>query len=350
MRAAVYHGREDLRLEDVPDPEPGTGEVKLEIQYAGICGTDLNELYGGPTYTSVEPHPVSGVALPVILGHELSGIVTEVGAGVTGVAPGDLVCIDPIDACFTCERCAAGRAVFCADVSVHGYTRNGGALAEFTTVTEPMVHRIPEGVTPLQAALVEPMTVGRRAAKRTRTRPGDTAAVHGAGPIGLAAGFALRSAGVDCIFVDPAHARQDVARALGFEVLDSSEADVVATILDLTGGAGVAASVDAAGVPAALRAAFASTAIDGTVVLVAVPSGQAIEVPTRLFRRGEVWFTASSGGTREDFGETIAAMAEGVYPTDHWVETIPFDDILAGFEGLRRGEKTKVLVDIAGRT
>ena len=348
MRAAVYHGRKDLRLENVPEPGAGLGEIKLAIQYAGICGTDVHELYDGPLYTSTEPHPLSGVCNPTIIGHELSGVVVEVGPDVTGFSEGDLVCVDPIDRCFTCLPCRRGDSAFCDSRTILGYSRAGGAFSEYVTVKAPMAHRVPDELSPLQTALIEPMAVGRRASKRTRTAPGDIAAVHGAGPIGLGVALALRAHGVDCIVVDPAPRRRRAAVDLGFEhVLDPIETDVVEAIFALTGGRGVAASIDAAGVPQALHAALAGTAIDGTTVVVAVPGGP-VELPVRLLRRAEVWLTTSAGSTADDFRETIAGMAAGDYPSDGWVETLPFADIADGFESLRKGEKIKVLLDIAG--
>jgi (R,R)-butanediol dehydrogenase/meso-butanediol dehydrogenase/diacetyl reductase len=347
VRAAVYHGRHDLRIEDVAEPDAGPGEVKLRVEYAGICGTDVHEVYDGPIYTRSQPHRVSGVSNPVVLGHELSGVVVAVGDGVTAVSVGDLVSVDPVEACTTCHACTAGRGVFCRDATVHGYTRSSGAFSEFTVVTEPMVYRVPAGITTLQAALIEPMAVGRRAAKRARVSTGDTAAIHGFGPIGLGVAFAMRSFGVRCIIVDPASERRRIATDHGFEVVDPTDVDPADTILDLTDGVGVAASIDAAGVPAAMRTAMRSTAIGGTVVIVAVPS-EPVELPNRLLRRAEVWITPSSGSDADDFAETIAAMADGVYPTEGWVETIDFDDIDDGFESLHLAQKVKILIDVAG--
>src|SRR5438876_5138572 len=98
MIAARLYAREDLRLEEVPEPTPGPGEVKLRVAYAGLCGTDLHEYFAGPRGT-MTPHPLTGATLPQILGHELSGTVTEIGAGVTGVRTGDRVCVRPIYHC-----------------------------------------------------------------------------------------------------------------------------------------------------------------------------------------------------------------------------------------------------------
>ena len=109
MRAAVYHGHRDLRLESVPEPEPAAGDVKLRVIYNGICGSDLHEYYDGPVTTRTTPHPLTGVKNPVILGHELSGEVVSCGAGVEELSPGDLVTVEPLETCGRCYSCTILR-------------------------------------------------------------------------------------------------------------------------------------------------------------------------------------------------------------------------------------------------
>jgi (R,R)-butanediol dehydrogenase/meso-butanediol dehydrogenase/diacetyl reductase len=127
MRAAVFHGREDLRLEEVPEPTPGAGEVKLRVQFNGICGSDLHEYYDGPITTrATDPHPLTGVKNPVILGHELSGVVVDVGEGIEDLERGDLVAVEPVETCGRCLFCRAGQYNHCGLLAFHGYNRNGG--------------------------------------------------------------------------------------------------------------------------------------------------------------------------------------------------------------------------------
>src|ERR1700726_1632445 len=109
MRAAVFYGRQDLRLEDVPEPPAGPGKIKLRVLYNGICGSDLHEYYDGPITTRDTPHPLTGVKNPVILGHELSGEVVSCGAGVDDPAPGDLVAVEPLETCGRCPGRATGQ-------------------------------------------------------------------------------------------------------------------------------------------------------------------------------------------------------------------------------------------------
>src|SRR3974390_132790 len=105
MRAAVFHGRRDLRIESVPEPAPGPGEVQLRVLYNGICGSDLHEYYDGPITTRTTPHPLTGISNPVILGHELCGEVIELGAGVEDLEIGDRIAVEPVETCGHCLQC-----------------------------------------------------------------------------------------------------------------------------------------------------------------------------------------------------------------------------------------------------
>jgi (R,R)-butanediol dehydrogenase/meso-butanediol dehydrogenase/diacetyl reductase len=273
VRAARFHGREDLRLEEVAEPEPGPGDVKLRVLYTGICGTDVHEYFYGPLFTpGTVPHPLSGVTNPVILGHELCGEVVEVGTQVTGVRVGDLVAAEPLETCGACAACLSGAYNLCPTRAAHGLTRAGGGFSEYTVVTERMAHVLPGSIDPIRGALIEPLTVGMHAARRAGVAPGGTAAVLGAGPIGLGTALAFATLDVRVILSDPSATRRAAAGSLGFEhVLDPAADDAAAAIRELTKGVGADASVDAAGVPAALETALDATRIDGTIAIVAVP-------------------------------------------------------------------------------
>src|SRR5207302_8937920 len=114
MRAALYHGRQDLRLTSVPEPEAGPGEVKLRVRYNGICGSDLHEYYDGPITTRDTPHPLTGVKNPVIMGHELCGEVVEVGDGIKDLTSGDRVTVEPVETGGHCLCCTSGQYNHCA--------------------------------------------------------------------------------------------------------------------------------------------------------------------------------------------------------------------------------------------
>jgi (R,R)-butanediol dehydrogenase/meso-butanediol dehydrogenase/diacetyl reductase len=347
VRAALYYGNRDLRLEEVAEPELQRDEVLLRVQVAGICGTDVHEYYDGPIFTRPEkPHPLTGVKNPVILGHEFCGEVVAVGGDAADVPLGALAVANPLETCGRCANCLAGESNLCPLRAAHGLTRSGGAFSELTTVKRSMVHVLPDGVTVEQGALAEPMAVALRAVLRTGAERGQIVAVHGAGPIGIGVLLALRARGIEAIASDPSAVRRRALDALGFErVLDPHETDVAAAIRELTGGRGADHSVDAAGVPAALDAAIKSTAADGTVMMVAVPL-QPVQLPRRFFAQAELRLTSSTG-VRDEFPETISSIARGDYPLEGWVTTIALDGLIdEGFEPLHRQEKVKVLVDL----
>jgi (R,R)-butanediol dehydrogenase / meso-butanediol dehydrogenase / diacetyl reductase len=349
MRALRYHGREDLRLEEVEEPRPGPGEVKLEVLFNGLCGSDVHEYFDGPIYTTEQPHPLTGCARPAILGHEFSGRVIELGEGIDDLVVGDRVAVEPLQTCGACPRCVGGHRNLCRRVALHGYHRAGGGLSERTVVRRDMVHVLPAGVSGRHGALVEPMAVAHRAARRVGARQGELVVVHGAGPIGLGTLLSLRVLGIRCVVSDPSAVRRDAAESLGAEqVLDPASDDTVAVVRELTDGAGADGAVDAAGVDPALTAALRVTRPNGTVVIVAHHETP-LDLRSWSLISTETYLTGSLLYEPEDYRAVIEAMARGHYPLDGWVDTIGLTDVVgAGLEPLRRQERNKVLVSIAG--
>lgn len=349
MRAALYYGRQDLRLMSVPEPEPGPGEVKLRVLYNGICGSDLLEYFDGPVTTRSTPHPLTGVQNPVIMGHELSGEVVSLGTGVDDLAIGSLVAVEPVESCGHCLYCGLGQYNHCPQLAIQGYNRAGG-LAEYTVVKRRMAHSLPGGVSALQGALIEPLAIAWHTANRCAVEAGQVVAVHGAGPIGAGIFLTLRRRGVEAIIIDPSPTRRAALARLGARtVLDPSACDVVAAIRDLTGGRGAHASIDAAGGAKAFAAMLHGTRIDGTAVVVAIHHEPVVIPPFDLLMP-EVLLTGVALSVNA-FPPVIAQMAQGSYPLDGWVETIPFDGLVdQGIRRLRRQEGMKIVVDVAGHS
>jgi len=347
MRAAVYYGQRDLRLESAPEPEVRAGDVKLKVHYNGICGSDLHEYYDGPITTRTTPHPLTGVKNPVVLGHELCGEVVEVGEGVEDLPLGCLVSVDPLESCGGCVWCQVGQYPHCPEVALHGYNRASGGLAEYTVVRRHMAHRLPPGMSAQQGALIEPLAVAWNTANRCRLEAGQTVAIHGAGPIGIGVCLTLRARGVEVIAIDPSPLRRRVIASLGARwTLDPTSCDVISAVRDLTGGRGAHASVDAAGVPAAFRAAMQGTRVDGTAVVVAIHHAPLVIPPFDMLMP-EVYLSGVAMSAHA-FPSVIEQMARGSYPLEGWVETIPFEGLLEqGLERLRRQEGLKILVDVA---
>ena len=345
MKAAVYYGPNKITVDDVAVPEPGPGTVQIQVGYNGICGTDLHEFYAGPIFVPTQPHPLTGQQLPLTMGHEFSGTITALGAGVTGWNEGDRVAIEPIYKCDHCGPCRAGNYNVCQQIGFHGLMSDGG-MAEYTVVPTSMLHRLPDNVSLELGALVEPMSVAYHAATLGDVRPGDTAMVFGAGPIGIGLWFALRGKGLDDVLVvEPSQTRRRAIETLGARTLDPTALDIPAFIAEHTDGNGADAVFDAAGVQPSVATAMACVGSRKPTISVAIYE-KPLETPLLNLVMNESRIQGSLCYTGADFEAVIALMAQGAYDTTGWVARIGIDDVVdEGFEALHAGTKMKVLVD-----
>ena len=345
MKAAVYYGPNKVEVADVPEPSPGPGTVKVQIGFNGICGTDLHEYYAGPIFVPTAPHPLTGQQMPLIIGHEFAGVITDVGDGVSGCSEGDRVAIEPIYKCGNCPPCRSGNYNICQQIGFHGLMSDGG-MAEYTVVPTDMLHKLPDNVSLQLGALVEPMAVAYHAATLGDATPGDTAMVFGAGPIGIGLWFALRGKGVeDTYVVEPSEIRRAAIEALGARTLDPVAVDVPAFVADHTGGRGADAVYDAAGVAPAVASALACVGARSPMVSVAIYE-KPLTTPLLNLVMKESRIQGSLCYTSADFEAVIALMARDAYDTTGWVTSIAIDDVIdQGFEALHAGTKMKVLVD-----
>ncbi len=344
MRAVRFHGREDLRTEDVAEPSPGPGEVKLRNAFNGICGSDLH-CYFNPESLGFDfsvPHPLTGATLPQVFGHEFSGTVVELGPGVDGVGEGDRVAVWPMQSCGHCAACDIDLGTSCRTLAVTGINSPGGGMSEFTTVRADDVYVLPEDVDLFHGALVEPMATAWHAVSRGGVRAGQTALVAGAGPVGVGIWFALQEHGIDPIVVEPVADRRAVLTSLGARhVIDTEEAtDVVA---EVTGGRGVDVAFEAAGVGAAMAASLGALAPRGVLVVVALHEHEFGFNPIGLVF-AENAIVGSLAYRPGDFRAVIAAMAAGRLDTTGWVSTVPLDDVAPVLHELRAGRGMKILV------
>jgi (R,R)-butanediol dehydrogenase/meso-butanediol dehydrogenase/diacetyl reductase len=354
MRAARYHGREDVRVEDIEAASVDAGEIRIEVGACGICGSDLHEYAAGPIFVPDEtPHPVSGERLPITMGHEFSGVVREVGEGVTHLATGDRVAINPILYCGDCRQCDEGNYHRCESGGFVGLSGGGGGFAEsFVTDAERAVP-LAEDVSLAAGALVEPLSVGLHAVRRSGLQAGDAVAVFGSGPIGLSVIQCARTAGAGRIFVsEPRAARRDRAAACGAdELIDPTTADAVDRITGATDG-GVDAAFEVAGVEATYNAALRSTRPGGTATVVSIWEGAVTADPNALVlgERTVTGTLAYLGGPRsgEEFGMVIEMLAEGTLdPEPLLTDQIGLDGVEAGFEALldEESDQVKILVE-----
>ncbi len=274
MKALRWHGKEDLRYEDVPEPSPRPGEVKVKIHLTGICGSDLHEYQSGPLFITAEPHPVTGKTAPVTLGHEFSGEVVEVGEGVSNFKPGNRVTGDCVWSCGKCFYCMRNRPNLCPQAVYTGF-HTDGSMAEYMVVSEVTLYKLPDSISDEIGALVEPLEVGVHAVRRSGLGIGDTVAIVGAGTIGICTFLAAKAAGVSKIFVvEISKARGERALAMGATaVINPKEVDTAKQICELTGGLGADVSFDCVGLPVSGPLAVKLARKGGTVVIVGMSPG-----------------------------------------------------------------------------
>jgi (R,R)-butanediol dehydrogenase / meso-butanediol dehydrogenase / diacetyl reductase len=274
VKAAVWHARNDIRVEEVPEPgAPGPGEVIIKVGACGICGTDLEEYRAGPLFIPVgEPNPLTGRQAPLILGHEFAGEVVEVGKGVTAFKPGDRLAPDVLLYCGDCYWCQRHQVSLCDKLAALGLMGDGG-LAEYCKLPVNMAIPIPNGLPDEHAALAEPLSVAVRAVRRGRLAPGETVAVFGGGAIGLFCLQTARAAGAGEVFVvEPLSNRRALAQQLGASAtIDPTAVDPVAALRQLTRGVGPDLVLEASGGVQVTPVAIHAVRKGGRVVLVGLP-------------------------------------------------------------------------------
>ncbi len=326
MKAAVVHDFErPLRIEDVPKPEPGPGEVVVRIEASGLCHTDIHAAHGD---WPVKPK------LPLIPGHEGVGIVEAVGRDVTEVEEGERVAIPWLGyACGACEYCASGRETLCQHQLNTGYLVDGGH-AEYAKGHAKYVGRVPEGVSPLEAA---PLTCAGvttyKAVKVSGARPSDLVAVFGVGGLGHLAVQYAGISGAAVVAVDIHEEKLDLARELGADyVVNASERDPVEEIQRL-GGAD--AAVDTAVSPAASEQAYGSLKRGGTLVFVGLPRDGYVRLPIFPTVLNGITVRGSIVGTRVDLKEVFELHAAG--RTRVVYETRDLDSVNEAIDEVERG-------------
>jgi (R,R)-butanediol dehydrogenase / meso-butanediol dehydrogenase / diacetyl reductase len=337
VRAARYYGVGDVRIEDVPEPSPGPKEVLVRVLANGLCGTDLHQYFVGP---------LSDAPLPIIVGHEFAGEIVEVGEGVRSSRIGELVAVEPIWRCNACQPCHDGDYNLCQLGYWHGLTGMAGGLCELTVVRDEMAWTVPEGIAPMDAALVEPLSVAFHAVERAAVAAGDRAVVLGAGPIGIGTYLGLRAEGVEqVIVVEPAPERRAAAEAVGAtEVIDPSGGGAAEQVMTMTAGAGASVVIDAAGTQASFGDALAVLSPKGRVILVAAFANP-VEFNPMLVLQREARIDLSFA-YRGSFAPVLAHMQAGRYPTEPWVSHVAFDELDDAYGRLQSREAVKLLVDI----
>jgi 2-desacetyl-2-hydroxyethyl bacteriochlorophyllide A dehydrogenase len=291
MKGAVYYGPRDIRIENVADPEAGPGEVLLEVSRNGICGSDLH------TYTGAKAGGATMHVPGVVLGHEFSGTVRAVGAGVEDIAVGTAVAVAPIEYCGQCFACKQGWH---------------GGLAPYVAVSRRSVFEVPSGLDVVTAALTEPVAVAVHAVRRAPRTFGASVMVLGAGPIGLAVLQSVLAAGASFVLVsEVSSARRAAASRFGATVVVDPTVDNVAHAVRDLSPHGLDLVFDTTAVHAAINSGIAALRPRGTLVSVAGWQDQAhLDMGVGMAKEIEVVFSMTYEPTI-DFPIALQLLASG---------------------------------------
>jgi (R,R)-butanediol dehydrogenase/meso-butanediol dehydrogenase/diacetyl reductase len=350
VKAAVYHGNRDIRIESVPDPgKPGAHDVLLQVLRGAVCGSDVGEYLHGPSFTPLtRRHSASGHLGPLVIGHEFVGRVVEVGSEVHGVSIGQRVVPGAGMWCGECHWCRVGRTNLCARYYTLGLNANGG-LAELARAPARMCHRVPDACSDEGAAMAQPLAVALHAVRRSGATPGQTIALMGVGGIGAFVLAAARARDLGPIVVlDVDEDRLARAAALGAtHLVHVRSEDPLERILALTGDAGADVFVEASGSPHGPALALEATRQGGQILLVGVQGEpRALDLRRLVLREINVATTVAHV-CDVDLPEALELLASTDLAARTLDRVIPLgglvqDGLLAMAEGRAKG---KIVVD-----
>ena len=351
MRAAVYHGTRDIRIEEIGVPQPGPGELLLEVHAAGICGTDASEWEHGPMMFPVSArNEWSGHYGPMVPGHEFGGRVVDRGARVEGFAEGALVASGAGVSCGSCGQCRAVVTNFCERYFTVGLQRNG-ALAQYVAVPAGICLDVGElGLDDDRAALVQPMSIAVHSLRQGEPGPGDPVVVIGVGGVGAFLVYAAVRSGLRVLAVDLDPGRLRIAAALGASLTLRVDRDepLVPQLEDALGGP-AAVIYEVTGVPSVLTAALEMVAPRGRVVAIGLGTAP-VPVDVRSLTLRELRLVGTNAHVFatdfEDAARLVRGRSEGwsdVAPVALPLEQLIADGLQPMVEG--RPERIKTLVD-----
>lgn len=283
MRVAELYEPRHFRLVEAELAEPGPGEVQVRVHSVGICGSDRHYFLSG----RIGDTPC---VYPMVLGHEPTGTVVKAGEGVSGWSPGDRAALEPALYCYHCESCRTGHHNVCAHIRFLSMPGEPGFLRDRVNLPAANLLRLPEGLGMEEGTLFEPLAVVLHSMKFAAPAPGETAAVFGAGPIGLLTIAVLRLSGAGTIWaIEPVAARRELAVELGAaSAIDPAEVSPVREILRETGGRGVDLAIDCAGAGEALNDAIGVTRNAGRVAITGIPEQARVALDFHTARRKEL--------------------------------------------------------------
>ena len=304
MRAAIMQAPFNMQVGSWETPRPGLGEALVSVGAAGICAGDMYFYLGKNPYAQY----------PMVCGHEIAGVVTEVGIDVTELKVGTRVVVEPFIGCGQCYPCRIGKSNCCARLQIIGVHQPGG-YADYVTAPVSHVFPVPSGVSMTVASFAEPVAIGVQACRRGGVSRDETVLVLGCGPIGLALIEVARARGASVIAADVLPARLEIAKQVGADTLLADD-HLVAAILDRTNGEGAPVVIEATGNVKAMEQTVDLVAAGGRIVIVGlVKKGLSVSFPGLDFTRKEMTLVGSRASVN-CFPESLQLLASGAitYP------------------------------------
>lgn len=329
IKAAIYRGNRRFSVETKEARQPAAGEVQVDVAYCGICGTDLHIYLG---------HMDQRVGFERTIGHEMSGVISALGDGVTGLEAGQRVVVRPLASCGDCPACNAGHDHICHTLKFIGIDTDG-AFQERWNVPAGTIHVLPDGVSLAHAALIEPLAVACHDVERGRLAAGEDVLVIGGGPIGLLVALAARHAGGIVTISEINESRLAYADRLGFATLNPKSVDVADAVHKKTGGKGADVVFEVSGSQAGVDLMTAATATRGRIVMVAIHATKPTIDLFQFFWR-EIEMIGARVYRPEDYDKAMQLLAEDVVDCDSFITDIsPLDEIQGAFDALSSNPK-----------
>lgn len=339
MKAAYYQGNRTIKVGESVPRQPGSDEVRINVAYCGVCGTDLHIFKGGMD---------KRVSIPQVIGHEMSGEIAEVGAKVKGWSVGERVVVRPLHPCGNCPACRAGHSHICYNLKFLGID-TPGAFQGSWTVPAHTLHRLPPSLPFDQAALIEPVAVACHDVRLGEVKSGEEVIVIGGGPIGLLIALVAASLQARVLVSEVNSFRLNLARELGLEAVSPKEVDLAELAGKRTGGAGADVVFEVSGSAAGAATMTQVVRSRGRIVVVAI-FGEAPRVDLFRFFWRELRLCGARVYEPEDFDKAIALAASGALPLERLISAKrPLKHLQKAFEQIEAStDLMKVLIDTRG--
>lgn len=349
MKVLRWHGKQDMRLEDIEKPQPGKGETLVKVMRAGICGTDLSEYQNGASMICTDkPHPVTGYLGPVVTGHEFSGVIEQRGEGVSDQwKAGDRVCVMPMLYCGTCAYCKRGLFHLCESFGIIGLNTPYGGFGEYCLVPEGNLIKVPDNVTFEQAACLEPLSDALYGIRRSNMKIGDRVLIAGGNPPAMLTLMSAYAAGAAEIYM--AHTGDASASLMkewgATDILEPGT--VVEKLKAATDGWGVDVFIDCTGQEGAMREGLSALCKRGMYVQCRNPKGGA-SLPGSDFLLKDLSLTGLWCCNTHDMERNMGLLASGRIPVEKAVtKVVDIEHLKEAFHTLIDGKSGDIKIQVS---